>query len=541
MRRLWTLGFLVLASTVSAALPDALSELLGDLGGRCESYVAGRVSHDDQLAARLDALKGELDGIVRALPDGDRRKTRVAELSTETIRLKERVQRPGMRYGQIGRELGAHIAAVRALDGPATVAAAPARRGGAHRSVLSEARGLDVLALAKAVAGDEVFVLRDAVAAPRFPGVSAPVRVLPPFVKTALTPLVMRSRGGRVTRLQEELNLVRRALGLSVIVEDGDFGGQTRDAVAVFQGSVGLPSTGVVDEETDLALFRWATSVRVNSFVQSGDNGEGVERVQDMLNRVAGYRLLSEDGDFRGRTRRAVRAFQHANGLVAHGRVDERTLQALEAAAQGKPAVGYISGLISPGPAPETWSSPRLPAVVGALAEAAAERHHLDRYVFRSLVWAEGGALGGASDAAAQGPAQITRSAAIQDCSDLGWVRVRDEAAANLECGARILSRRGRRYLGETHNPLIAASLYNTKAKHWERIARDNKVPPFRETTAYVTRISRMYCQITGVRLLEPNRDLYPHMLDQAKDVDRDMDVELALEGRAPRPNCSPF
>ena len=59
-------------------------------------------------------------------------------------------------------------------------------------------------------------------------------------------------RGARVRRLQELLN--RRTSPSPDIIVDGDFGPQTRAAVARFQQSRGLAPTGVVTDETWSAL-----------------------------------------------------------------------------------------------------------------------------------------------------------------------------------------------------------------------------------------------------------------------------------------------
>jgi hypothetical protein len=183
----------------------------------------------------------------------------------------------------------------------------------------------------------------------------------------------------------------------------------------------------------------------------------------------------------------------------------------------------------------------RIPAELARDARVAAGRHGLDKHFFQAVVWAEGGRTADGSTGLAQGPAQITRSAAVSDCRDLGWNAVRVQDGANLECGARILSRRPRRYLGRNPDPMLAASLYNTKAKHWSRIARSRKVPPFRETVAYVTRISRYYCQFTGRRLLKPAKHLDESMIALSKRVDRQMAYEFRLERQHPRPGCSPY
>jgi len=190
--------------------------------------------------------------------------------------------------------------------------------------------------------------------------------------------------------------------------------------------------------------------------------------------------------------------------------------------------------------ASKPWPSRRIPADLAARARTAAVKNGLDPALFQAVVWAEGGRLGDRGTGQARGPAQITRSAADAECPDLGWKAVRTKDAANLECGARILSRRGLRYLGKRADPMIAASLYNTKMKHWKRIAERRRVPAFPETVSYVTRISRYYCQLTGRRLLVPARHLDPRLIALSRRVDREMGHAIASEGQTPRRGCSP-
>ncbi len=544
-------------STASAALPAGLLALLGDLESRATRYVAGQVSYDGELAGKLDALKAQLDALAEALPASDARRAQAQELSRRTTRLRQESVRDGQRYGEIGRDVRAHVLAVRALDagGPA-VAASPFLARPGVGSLLTR-RGDSALSLLDAGRRSEPFsLLRDSVASPLSvtaarsalpsyaPLRSAPAVVVPYRVAPPPPPLGPGIEDARVTALQRDLNVVRRAVGLRVIGEDGDYGPHTQAAVRKFQEDNDLPPTGTVDDLTAAAIARWAGVYRpqVARLVQIGDENANVTAVQDMLNRVAGYRLVREDGDFGGRTQTAVRAFQRSNRLEPHGHIDRRTLAALEAAAANKPAIAdRVAGraLVQPGPPPETWDSRRMPADVAALIVAAEDEFRIARHVYRSIVWAEGGVLGNSS--LARGPAQVTYSAYNAQCRDLGtWEIVSVSGAPNIRCGARIYASRGA-MIGTNYDPLIAASLYNTRARNWDAIIRENKVPNFRETTAYVTRISRIYCQVTGVRLLDPHRHLHPGRLNLAKSVDRDMDVELALEGRAPRPGCSPF
>lgn len=205
------------------------------------------------------------------------------------------------------------------------------------------------------------------------------------------------------------------------------------------------------------------------------------------------------------------------------------------------PSVDHASAPPDLPPLGETWPSKRIPADLAGRVRVAAGRNGLDEDFLHALVWAEGGRLGDHPSGSARGPAQITRSAATAECADIGWNAVRSQDTANLNCSARILSNRQREYLGEDPDPLLTASLYNTKMKHWARIADEHKVPAIKVTVAYVTRISRYYCQITGRRLLDPAKHLDKSMLALSKSVDREMEVEIEGEDQIVRPGCSPY
>lgn len=234
----------------------------------------------------------------------------------------------------------------------------------------------------------------------------------------------------------------------------------------------------------------------------------------------------------------AARAREKTAGLA--NQMSSGAAFAAPAVEAAPPAAEPRASEIEP-PAGETWPSKRIPADLAVRVDAAADRNGLDEDFFQAVVWAEGGRLGDRATGAARGPAQITRPAATEECPDLGWKAVSSQDSANLNCSARILSNRQREYLGENADPMLAAALYNTKMKHWTRIAEERKVPPFKETVAYVTRISRYYCQITGRRLLDPAKHLDKRMIALSQSVDREMEREIEGEGQDVRPGCSPY
>jgi peptidoglycan hydrolase-like protein with peptidoglycan-binding domain len=124
------------------------------------------------------------------------------------------------------------------------------------------------------------------------------------------------------------LQFLLRARGQHVAV-DGVFGPATDAAVKAFQTSKGLPTTGILNQHTWMALIIQ---------VRSGSTGDAVRGVQEEFQ----FRNLSGDpskgvqidGDFGPQTDAAVRAFQHDLSLdipsvIVDGIVGPVTWQAL--------------------------------------------------------------------------------------------------------------------------------------------------------------------------------------------------------------------
>jgi len=63
-----------------------------------------------------------------------------------------------------------------------------------------------------------------------------------------------------------------------------------------------------------------------------GLKGSAVHYVQDQLNALGAAPPLKEDGKYGPKTEQAVKAFQRSRGLPATGKVDRRTLEALQSA-----------------------------------------------------------------------------------------------------------------------------------------------------------------------------------------------------------------
>lgn len=105
---------------------------------------------------------------------------------------------------------------------------------------------------------------------------------------------------------------------------DGDFGNGTATNVRNFQSSRGLAADGVVGAAT------WSALV---STLRSGSTGSAVKAAQVLLNKY-GYGL-DVDGQFRGGTDSAVRAFQSRYSLTSDGIVGPTTWRYLAGASAG--------------------------------------------------------------------------------------------------------------------------------------------------------------------------------------------------------------
>lgn len=560
------LRLLLAAALLAAAAPSRadgtapLGPVMDDLGRKAKAYATGTVTMDPGLVAKLSAFEKALRESTASVPPEDPRRMIAdsvllrsqllrgrADNAPKPTEMKPPTTAAGIEkyWKDMGVELSSVLDAAKALQAPAATGPAPDIAGVARQTkeaealALAEARTGAMMELAKRMAAGQTAPMDDSDF--RFPG-------------TQPAPLPTLQRGAsepRVGQAQTDLNLLRKKTGSDVIPVDDDYGRITAAAVLRFQRAYAkaydLKPTGKLDAATETALRTEAADSRKRSlqFTLPGDENLGVETLQRRLNAAAGYRFLDPDGRYGPRTTDAVRAFQRTHKLKQTGEMNVETWDALIAADSPAARAGRANREpASLTPLGQTWAGKRIPADLAARVRAAADDRSLDPNLFQALVWAEGGRLGDRTSTIARGPSQITKPAADAECPDLGWKAVRGDDEANLKCGARILDRRSHQWLGDNPDPLVAASLYNTKEKHWKGIAAKNKVPPFRETVSYVTRISRIYCQITGVRLLEPQRHfghVSAKLLALSKKVDREMDSELASEGQSPRPGCSPY
>jgi peptidoglycan hydrolase-like protein with peptidoglycan-binding domain len=131
-------------------------------------------------------------------------------------------------------------------------------------------------------------------------------------------PVVRKARHGHPVPAMQYL---LRARGHPVTV-DGIFGPKTESAVQAFQIAEQLRADGVVGPQTWSALI---------VEVSAGRTGDAVRAVQEEFLFRSGEpdQGLRVDGIFGPETKSAVRAFQHATGIVSDGIVGPLTWQAL--------------------------------------------------------------------------------------------------------------------------------------------------------------------------------------------------------------------
>ena len=171
---------------------------------------------------------------------------------------------------------------------------------------------------------------------------------------TAEPALKRGSSGERVTALQQKL----KNLGYYTGTVDGDYGDGTVKAVKAFQSRNGLTADGVAGEAT-LKLIEsgnakkaatpspkpTATPKPTSSALRVGSSGAKVKSMQQRL-KALGYYTGSVDGEFGEGTRKALVAFQKANGLTADGVAGTATLNKLHSSS-AKSAVSVSSNATS--------------------------------------------------------------------------------------------------------------------------------------------------------------------------------------------------
>lgn len=165
----------------------------------------------------------------------------------------------------------------------------------------------------------------------------------------ALAELKAGDRGKEVTTLQQRL----KRLGYFNGEVNGNFGSATEAAVIRFQKAKGLTADGLVGDATAAALYKKTerkttaasnpqrrtttqskkpvTSTTNDNFLQPGDRGKDVIKLQQQL-KQAGFYKDAVDGIFNASTEAAIKRFQQANNITVDGLAGTRTISLLQRA-----------------------------------------------------------------------------------------------------------------------------------------------------------------------------------------------------------------
>ena len=154
-------------------------------------------------------------------------------------------------------------------------------------------------------------------------------------------PLRPGSRSEDVRHMQLRLNEVARIYtGINTQTVDGAYGDNMTHAVRRFQAQFGLPSDGILGENTwnkIVSVYEAITAGRPTAVVtpypgsplRVGSTGDSVRFVQSYLNGIHGTPHLNVDGNFGQATSRSVAAFQALSGLTPDGIVGAATWPAM--------------------------------------------------------------------------------------------------------------------------------------------------------------------------------------------------------------------
>ena len=137
-----------------------------------------------------------------------------------------------------------------------------------------------------------------------------------------------------------------KSLGYLTTVPDGNYGKDTVAAVKQFQGRNDLVVDGYLGPSTRIALEQEEATP---NGIMLGEQGEGVKRIQELLNKYGYLSSSNVTGYFGEVTEQSVKRFQSDNGLKADGSVGIRTLSLLTADKAAKAGRGSLPAAGDPG------------------------------------------------------------------------------------------------------------------------------------------------------------------------------------------------
>lgn len=122
-----------------------------------------------------------------------------------------------------------------------------------------------------------------------------------------------------------EYQQILYSLGFLISPPSNQLTEEVQTAIKTYQAMKGLDQTGKLDRSTIISLV--AEDIKF----EKGDSGKVLQTYQQIL--VAQKYLAAESatGTFDDATEAAVKAFQKANGLTETGKIDAKTIKALDA------------------------------------------------------------------------------------------------------------------------------------------------------------------------------------------------------------------
>ncbi|MBU1006946.1 MAG: peptidoglycan-binding protein [Candidatus Omnitrophica bacterium] len=147
-----------------------------------------------------------------------------------------------------------------------------------------------------------------------------------------------------INPLVEEIQVALDNLGYETDATDGRMGQKTREAIKEFQESMGIKSTGYVNQKTwrqiedirraseEKETKEFAGKIKVRSAyseipgaVASSDTGKPTEKEIQKALKGAGFDPGAVDGKMGPRTQQAIKEFQRTKGLKIDGKVGPKT------------------------------------------------------------------------------------------------------------------------------------------------------------------------------------------------------------------------
>jgi peptidoglycan hydrolase-like protein with peptidoglycan-binding domain len=122
-----------------------------------------------------------------------------------------------------------------------------------------------------------------------------------------------------------EYQQILYSLGFLISQPSNQMTEEVQTAIKTYQAMKGLEQTGKLDRSTIISLV--AEDIKF----EKGDSGKVLQTYQQILVKQKYLAAESATGTFDDATVTAVKAFQKANGLTETGKIDAKTIKALDA------------------------------------------------------------------------------------------------------------------------------------------------------------------------------------------------------------------